>query len=106
MNDALPIQPLRHVVSGESPLKNPLHVLLLIVLWLLPPSLFYWAIAGYMQSHYEWSDVAGYLPYLLIFGVVATVLSLLVGRSASKRWTLAVHGLCAAAVWAWISVAH
>ncbi|HYV43251.1 MAG TPA: hypothetical protein VFA20_00260 [Myxococcaceae bacterium] len=105
-DDALPIHPLRRLVSGESPLKNRLHVFLLIVVWFLPPALFYWVMTGYMRSHRDWNDVIGFAKFLPFFAVAAAILSLLVGRGASVLRTLAVHGLCVAGAWAWLQRFH
>jgi hypothetical protein len=101
MNTALPIPPLSRVVSGENPLKSSLHVGLLFFVWFLPMTAYMALICGYGNGSY-WSALGhGLSSWLPMFAVLAAVLSVLVGRSASAYRTLAVHVLAVTVLYVW-----
>jgi hypothetical protein len=94
---ALPIRPLARVTAGEHPLNNALHLGLLFFLWFLPLALFVLMASTWDLPHITWSSWdnlrENVVPYVGGFAVLATVLTVAVGRSASAGWTMTVHGV-------------
>src|SRR5262245_52552279 len=91
VKDPLPISPLSNVVSGPRPLRNRLHVGLLVVVWFLPGT----ALLALLSTFAGFSPAAllAWGAWLVVYATLAGILSALVGRGASVPWTLAIHAL-------------